>query len=83
MEKLEVILMLINRSADKGSRLFKVGCWMACFIAPSMPESLAQNKIIGSYTFPDTPIKELQNKILPGQISNDLKVLLGSVGSDL
>ncbi len=75
--------MLINRSAYEGSRLLRLGCWMACFIALSMQESLAQNKIISSYTFPETPIKEFQNKILPAQISNDRKVLLGSVGSDL
>jgi len=83
MEKSEVIFMLINRSANEGSRLLRAGCWIACFIALSMQESLAHNEILGSYTFPDMPIKEFQNRIIPGQITNDRKVLLGSVGSDL
>jgi hypothetical protein len=43
----------------------------------------AQNRVIGTYTFPDTPIKEFQNKAFPGSVTNDRKVLLGSTGSDL
>ena len=43
----------------------------------------AQNKVIGTYTFPDTPIKDFQNKLPPKSVPNDRKVLLGSVGSDL
>lgn len=45
--------------------------------------SAAQNKVIGTYTFAETPIKEFQNKLLPKSIANDRKVLLGSIGSDL
>jgi len=45
--------------------------------------SFAQNKVLATYTFPDTPIKDFQNKRFPGSIANDHKVLLGSVGSDL
>ena len=43
----------------------------------------AQNKVVGTYTFSDTPIKEFQNKLLPNSVANDRKVLLGSIGSDL
>jgi hypothetical protein len=45
--------------------------------------SLAQNKVIATYTLPDTSIKAFQNAALPGNVANDRKVLLGSVGSDL
>jgi hypothetical protein len=43
----------------------------------------AQNKVVGTYTLPDTPIKSFQNAAFPGSVANDRKVLLGSVGSDL
>jgi len=43
----------------------------------------AQNKVVGTYTFAETPIKEFQNKIVPNSVVNDRKVLLGSIGSDL
>jgi hypothetical protein len=46
-------------------------------------QSFAQNKVIGTYTLPDTPIKAFQNAVLPGSVANDRKILLGSVGSDL
>ena len=45
--------------------------------------SLAQDKVVATYTLPDTPIKAFQNAVLPGSVINDRKVLLGSVGSDL
>jgi hypothetical protein len=44
---------------------------------------LAQNKVIATFTLPDTPIKAFQNKIFPASVPNDRNVLLGSVGSDL
>jgi Esterase-like activity of phytase len=43
----------------------------------------AQNKVIATYTLPDIPIKEFQNKQFPKSVANDRKVLLGSIGSDL
>ncbi len=54
--------------------------FVAILIAQPVP---AQNRVIGTYTFPDTPIKEFQNKAFPGSVANDRKVLLGSIGSDL
>jgi hypothetical protein len=43
----------------------------------------AQNKIIGVYTFPATPLKTFQNVLFPESIANDHKILLGAAGSDL
>ncbi|MGE5306603.1 MAG: esterase-like activity of phytase family protein [Alphaproteobacteria bacterium] len=43
----------------------------------------AQGKIAGVYTLPDIGLKEFQNRLIPGSIANDHKILLGSVGSDL
>ena len=54
------------------------------FVAALVPHlTFAQDKIIATYTLPDTPIKQFQNALLPGSVANDRKVLLGSVGSDL
>ena len=54
------------------------------FVAALIPQpSFAQNKVIATYTLPDTPIKAFQNAALPRNVANDRKVLLGSVGSDL
>jgi Esterase-like activity of phytase len=57
--------------------------WFVLFIAFAARPALAQNKVIATYTFPEIPIKEFQNKKLPGSVGNDRKVLLGSIGSDL
>jgi hypothetical protein len=38
--------------------------FVAILIAQPVP---AQNRVIGTYTFPDTPIKEFQNKAFPRQ----------------
>ena len=54
------------------------------FVAELIPQpSFAQDKVIATYTLPDTPIKAFQNAAFPGNVANDRKVLLGSVGSDL
>ena len=54
------------------------------FVAALVPHlTFAQDKIIATYTLPDTPIKQFQNALLPGSVANDRKVLLGSIGSDL
>jgi hypothetical protein len=57
--------------------------WLV-FAATLIPQpSLAQDKVVATYTLPDSPIKQFQNAILPGSMVNDRGVLLGSVGSDL
>jgi hypothetical protein len=57
--------------------------WLV-FAAALIPQpSSAQDKVVATYTLPDTPIKAFQNAVLPGSVVNDRKVLLGSVGSDL
>ncbi|MGH7833455.1 MAG: esterase-like activity of phytase family protein [Candidatus Binatia bacterium] len=43
----------------------------------------AQDKVIATHTFPDTPIKLFHNATFPGTLANDRNILLGSVGSDL
>ncbi|MET0500189.1 MAG: esterase-like activity of phytase family protein [Candidatus Binatia bacterium] len=61
-----------------------IGLISLALVAAFIPKpSLAQNKVIATYTLPDTPIKAFQNTALPGNVANDRKVLLGSVGSDL
>jgi hypothetical protein len=54
--------------------------WVALLVAQS---SFAEDKLTNIYTFPDIPIKEFHNKLLPGSVADDRKILLGSVGSDL
>jgi hypothetical protein len=54
--------------------------WIAILIAQL---SFAEDKVTDIYTFPNIPIKEFHNKLLPGSVVEDRKVLLGSVGSDL
>jgi len=39
--------------------------------------------VAASYTLPGLPIAAFQNGASPGTISNDRKILLGSIGSDL
>jgi hypothetical protein len=54
--------------------------WVALLVAQS---TFAEDKLTDIYTFPDIPIKEFHNKLLPGSVADDRKILLGSVGSDL
>ena len=75
--------MLTVEFKIKGRAPIAAAVWLASvsmFIAQPV---FAQNKVIATFTFPDTPIKVFQNKSLPGSVTNDRKVLLGSVGSDL
>ena len=67
----------------RGSSIMMVLFWLV-FVSVLIPHlSFAQDKVIATYTLPDTPIKAFQNTVLPGSVANDRKVLLGSVGSDL
>jgi hypothetical protein len=74
--------MPISKSRTKKSKkIAALGlAWIALLIAQL---SCAEDKVTDIYTFPDVPIKELHNKVLPGSVADDRKVLLGSVGSDL
>ena len=62
---------------------FVAAPWLIVVAMLIAPPVWAQSKVIGNYTFAETPIKEFQNKIFPNSVANDRKVLLGSVGSDL
>ena len=66
-----------------GGSTIMVLFWLG-FVSVLIPRlSFGQDKVIATYTLPDTPIKAFQNTVLPGSVANDRKVLLGSVGSDL
>jgi hypothetical protein len=39
--------------------------------------------IVATYILPDVPLGKFQNAMLPGSITNDRKLMLGSIGSDL
>src|SRR5262245_49068682 len=75
--------MLLGTPAIRDSSIIMAMFWLmfASILIPHL--SFAQDKVIATYTLPDTPIKEFQNAVLPGSVANDRKVLLGSVGSDL
>jgi Esterase-like activity of phytase len=60
-----------------------IGIWVLFLAVPTEQPVFAQNKVIATYTFPDVSIKEFHNKVFPGSVANDRKVLLGSIGSDL
>ena len=56
--------------------------WLA-IVTPVPRPAFAEDKVQAIYTFSDTSIKDSQNKLLPGSVTNDRKVFLGSMGSDL
>jgi hypothetical protein len=65
------------------SKNIVAGLWLAWISVLIASPSYAEDKLIDIYTFPDIPIKEFHNKLLPGSVADDRKILLGSVGSDL
>src|SRR6266850_458990 len=76
-------MMPSDRSEIKDTYRIIVLFWLM-FVSVLIPyPSFAQDRIIATYTLPDTAIKGFQNAVLPGSVANDRKVLLGSVGSDL
>jgi len=73
-----------KKSKVKDSHMIIDSLVSLLFVAALIPQpSFAQDKVIATYTLPDTPIKAFQNAAFPGNVANDRKVLLGSVGSDL
>jgi len=76
-------MMPLGKPGIRGGSIIMALFWLV-FVSVLIPcPSFAQDKIIATYTLPDTPIKGFQNAVLPGSVANDRKVLLGSVGSDL
>jgi hypothetical protein len=76
-------MMALDKRRIKDSSIIRA-LFSLVFAAALVPRpSLAQDKVIATYTLPDTPIKPFQNAVLPGSVVNDRKILLGSVGSDL
>ena len=73
----------MNRSVNKTWQVVSSGICVVV-LALLIPQQIeAQSRIIGTFTFPDVPIKSFQDRFFPGSVSNDRNVLLGSVGSDL
>jgi hypothetical protein len=71
-------------------RLVKPGCgsglfWSIanCILLLASGELFAQGRIQAIYQFPELSIEQFQNANFPGSVTNDRKILLGSVGSDL
>ena len=80
---IEVNMKPLGLTGIKDRSIIMAMFWLM-FVSILIPHlSFAQDKIIATYTLPDTPIKAFQNAVLPGSAANDRKVLLGSVGSDL
>jgi hypothetical protein len=75
--------MLTVEFKIKGWAPIAAAVWLASLSMFIAQPVFAQNKVIATFTFPDTPISVFQNKLFPGSVANDRKVLLGSVGSDL
>jgi Esterase-like activity of phytase len=75
--------MSTARSTIKVRQIILSGISLFLLSPLSPPKIAAQNRVIASYTLPDTPIKTFHNAVFPGSVANDRKVLLGSVGSDL
>ena len=68
---------------QRGRRLVPFLFGATCVLFASTDELYAQGRIEAVYQFPALSIKEFQNSKFPGSVTNDRKVLLGSVGSDL
>src|SRR5919108_6345387 len=76
-------MFIMNRSVNKTWQVVSSGICVVV-LALLIPQQIeAQSRIIGTFTFPDVPIKSFQHGRFPGSVSNDRNVLLGSVGSDL
>jgi Esterase-like activity of phytase len=76
-------MMPLGLTGIKDRSIIMAMFWLMCVSILIPHLSFAQDKVIATYTLPDTPIKAFQNAVLPGSVANDRKVLLGSVGSDL
>jgi Esterase-like activity of phytase len=71
------------KSWTRKRKIVVAALWLAGVAVIITQLSYAGDRVTDIYTFPDIPIKEFHNKLLPGSVTNDRKVLLGSVGSDL
>jgi Esterase-like activity of phytase len=83
MINIEVNMMSSDKRRIEESRSVVALTWLV-FAAALIPQpSMAQDKVVATYTLPDIPIRSFQNAVLPGTVANDRRILLGSVGSDL
>ena len=76
-----------DQRAKQARQLIVTGLYLGLvtlLVTLLLPQPIAaQNKIIGVYTFPATPLQTFQNVLFPESIANDHKILLGAAGSDL
>lgn len=61
--------------------LFILGFAFAAHAAPAV--AFGDDKIIARHALPLIAIKDFQNAVLPGSVTNDRKISLGGTGSDL
>jgi hypothetical protein len=75
--------MPICKSRTKKQKKIVAALWLAWIALLIAKPSFAEDKVTDIFTFPNIPVKEFHNKVLPGSVANDRQVLLGSAGSDL
>ena len=75
--------MPICKSRTKKPKKIVAALWLAWIALLIAKPSFAEDKVTDIFTFPNIPVKEFHNKVLPGSVANDRQVLLGSAGSDL
>ena len=75
--------MPICKSKTKKPKKIVAALWLVWIALLIAKPSFAEDKVTDIFTFPNIPVKEFHNKMLPGSVANDRQVLLGSAGSDL
>lgn len=75
--------MPICKSRTKKPKKIVAALWLVWIALLIAKPSFAEDKVTDIFTFPNIPVKEFHNKVLPGSVANDRQVLLGSAGSDL
>ena len=75
--------MPICKSRTKKPKKIVAALWLVWIALLIAKPSFAEDKVTDIFTFPNIPVKEFHNKMLPGSVANDRQVLLGSAGSDL
>jgi len=75
--------MPICKSRTKKPKKIVAALWLVWIALLIAKPSFAEDKVTDIFTFPNIPVKEFHNQVLPGSVANDRQVLLGSAGSDL
>ena len=75
--------MPICKSRTKKPKKIVAALWLVWIALLIAKPSFAEDKVTDIFTVPNIPVKEFHNQVLPGSVTNDRQVLLGSAGSDL